>query len=398
MLVQNPGGKMGRYPRPWLRKGRGWCVVIDGKRIRLGPDKQKAFEAFHRLMLERGRQSPPQLISCHEVFDLYLEQVSRKNSPFTYRFYRSFVIPFLDIVGRQRPAESLDAQDMDAVLDRMADTSRTNRAHMVATIKGALRWATNTSLISSNPLEGVRPPRRGIGKTRALSDQEVARILGSLVRQPRFRQIVITLLLTGCRVTELRRVKTENVFLEGIPCWSWRAGTAPKGKKARTVILGGEALEITKALVRQSEPEEHVFRNHRGEALTTNAIRIAFWRLGRKAGIPALRATDFRHTFATRALRAGIPPAHVSALLGHSDLSMLSRTYGHLGEDRSDLLDASRRALEAISPSSAFPDTEGRTGFPGDPGGISGPQAKSPPPGPSTSSPSPRGRRGRPAS
>jgi integrase len=65
----------------------------------------------------------------------------------------------------------------------------------------------------------------------------------------------------------------------------------------------------------------HNFRNRYGKAART------------EAGIrPVRRVYDLRHTFATFALRAGVPMLDVSRFMGTS-LSMIDRHYGHLARD-----------------------------------------------------------------
>jgi integrase len=48
-----------------------------------------------------------------------------------------------------------------------------------------------------------------------------------------------------------------------------------------------------------------------------------------RAGVKA-RAYDFRHTWATEALAAGVPDSHVAAMMGHSTPAILHASYSHL--------------------------------------------------------------------
>jgi len=59
---------------------------------------------------------------------------------------------------------------------------------------------------------------------------------------------------------------------------------------------------------------------------------MRFERLSEKVGRKVC-SYDFRHTWATRALKAGVPAAHVAAMLGHSSTAMVFKHYGHLGEE-----------------------------------------------------------------
>jgi integrase len=53
--------------------------------------------------------------------------------------------------------------------------------------------------------------------------------------------------------------------------------------------------------------------------------------LCQRAGVKAFCYAS-RHSFATDALSAGVPDAHVAALLGHSGTAMLHKHYSHLTE------------------------------------------------------------------
>lgn len=55
-------------------------------------------------------------------------------------------------------------------------------------------------------------------------------------------------------------------------------------------------------------------------------------------------AYGYRHAFATEALAAGVPDAHVAALLGHTSTAMLHRHYSHLTHQAQ----AMRAALERV--------------------------------------------------
>jgi integrase len=50
----------------------------------------------------------------------------------------------------------------------------------------------------------------------------------------------------------------------------------------------------------------------------------------RRAGLPAVRFHDLRHTAATLLLADGVNVLVVSQLLGHADISMTLGVYGHV--------------------------------------------------------------------
>jgi len=78
---------MPHFPKPYFRKGRGlWYVQIDGRQINLGPDRDDAFQHYHRLMGE-PRQRHVASGSLAGVIDAFLEWVDRNRSPATYEWY-----------------------------------------------------------------------------------------------------------------------------------------------------------------------------------------------------------------------------------------------------------------------------------------------------------------------
>jgi site-specific recombinase XerD len=77
----------------------------------------------------------------------------------------------------------------------------------------------------------------------------------------------------------------------------------------------------------------------RGAPMTRHGAAKLFGRLRRRTGIGHLHAHAYRHTYATRLLRAGVPAVVVAELLGHSSSQTTTETYSHLTvEDHREVL------------------------------------------------------------
>jgi integrase len=50
----------------------------------------------------------------------------------------------------------------------------------------------------------------------------------------------------------------------------------------------------------------------------------------RAAGLPRIRLHDVRHSYATAALAAGVPPKVISQRLGHATIAITMDTYSHV--------------------------------------------------------------------
>jgi len=74
-----------------------------------------------------------------------------------------------------------------------------------------------------------------------------------------------------------------------------------------------------------------VFANAFGRPLDGNNLRVrSFAPLIARAGVPAIRVHDLRHTAATLMLGQGVPVKVVSEMLGHADIATTLRIYAHV--------------------------------------------------------------------
>ena len=73
---------MPRHPKPWFRKGRGWYIQRDGKKVFLGRDRKEAYQEYHRTM-----QVPATRVvrsnSLAVIVDAFLEWVQTNRAPDT---------------------------------------------------------------------------------------------------------------------------------------------------------------------------------------------------------------------------------------------------------------------------------------------------------------------------
>ena len=77
----------------------------------------------------------------------------------------------------------------------------------------------------------------------------------------------------------------------------------------------------------------YVVENKKGERMSIRSYQYMFERLTEKAGVRKLNFHALRHTFATRALEAGVDFKTLSILLGHSDISVTMNCYAHVLDD-----------------------------------------------------------------
>ncbi len=140
----------------------------------------------------------------------------------------------------------------------------------------------------------------------------------------RDRAIILVLLYTGVRVSELCDIKVRNIdFLTG----SLRI--TGKGGKVREVPLKPEVAEAIRDYLpeRAGSPYgdlEHLFLGQRGP-LQRDAVNTILE--SHTVRDVRLKPHTFRHTFCTRLINRGVPLTTVSKLAGHSSVETTARFY-----------------------------------------------------------------------
>lgn len=193
----------------------------------------------------------------------------------------------------------------------------------LAIIRGVLNVArTDWGIgLTSNPLDEVTKPRPDPHRERRLEAGELDRLLEACraSQTPWFEPLVSLALETGMRRSELLRVRWNDVDLETrtLSIREAKNGhprTIPLSSAAVGVLEGGQSPEAAYS--------DFVFD------VSPNAVRLAWERMRRKAGIKNLRFHDLRHEAISRFFEKGLSMPEVAMISGHRDPRMLFR-YTH---------------------------------------------------------------------
>lgn len=196
-----------------------------------------------------------------------------------------------------------------------------------------------SKMFSLAEMWGLRPdgtnPRRHIKKypevkrERFLNAAELKR-LGEVLHEMETERVelpsaivaVRLLVLTGCRLNEIMKLRWEHVELEAAEL---RLPDSKTG--AKTVHLGDAAVDILRSVERQRLNPHVIVGTKPGMPLSDLQ---PFWRRVRnRAGLKDVRIHDLRHTFASVAVAAGQGLPMIGRLLGHSQVQTTAR-YAHL--------------------------------------------------------------------
>jgi integrase/recombinase XerC len=207
----------------------------------------------------------------------------------------------------------------------------THRANVLQTVGALLKWAGREVKIP-------HPPKASKGAESVVPDPVYRKcLLGS---HGDFHQLLRMLWLTGCRPGEASGLTVEAIDWSSATATLKRHKTRRKGK-TRILFLGSEVLAVL-----QEQREKYgaglLFRGLRGKRLGLQALTMRFQRLSERIGCK-VTSYQFRHTWATRALLAGIADVEVAAMLGHSSTAMLHRHYAHITSNSRKMIENANR-------------------------------------------------------
>ena len=165
--------------------------------------------------------------------------------------------------------------------------------------------------------------------------------------------LLLVLIQTGLRLSELTDLKVQDVYLGGGAHVRCRG----KGRKDRCTPLNNQTVVVLKNWVRENGgiPGDPLFPTRRGSSLSPDAVESLVAEHARTAArnCPSLRRKRvtphvLRHTNAMQLLRAGVDTATIALWLGHE---RVQTTDIYLHADMS----LKEKALARLTPLSAKP-------------------------------------------
>jgi integrase len=204
---------------------------------------------------------------------------------------------------------------------------RASANRVATTLKAALNRAFREGLVRDDTawrrlqlFGGVDAARPGF-----LTTEEAQRLLNAADGASGFRDLVRGALETGARYSELGRMKVGD-YQRGkvhVP--------VSKSGKPRDITLTAEGRAFFTALTIGRPPEALIFPRWDGTAWQPQNQMTPMLQTCRAAQIkPPIGFHQLRHSYASISIMNGMPMMIVAQNLGHADLSMVQKHYGHL--------------------------------------------------------------------
>lgn len=195
--------------------------------------------------------------------------------------------------------------------------------HALDVLKSFYSWAYAEKFVSINPAVGIKRIKEQKNGPRWIGKRE----LGSFVRAVqkhgslRDQAMVVSLLHTGVRISELLSLRLDNVVIRE------RSGIFKvygKGDKYREVPLNCTVRKVLKEYINGISGDWLFSGSGRVGPMTSRSAQWIFKKYKRLSGVDATPHM-FRHTFGKMLIDAGESHDKVAALLGHASLNTTAR-------------------------------------------------------------------------
>jgi integrase len=193
-------------------------------------------------------------------------------------------------------------------------------------LKAALNRAFHADRVCSDSAWRKVKPFKKVDEAvvRYLSAAEARRLVRACPED--FRKLVQGALLSGCRYSELARLKCSNFNRDS----GTLAIRLSKGK-IRHVVLTDEASASFTEWTEDKAPADHVFLRADGGVWGSSHQKRPLDDASERAKVsPAVNFHILRHTHGSHLAMNGVPMGVIAAQLGHADTRMTEKHYAHL--------------------------------------------------------------------
>ncbi|MBQ8619188.1 MAG: site-specific integrase [Clostridia bacterium] len=292
-------------------------------------------------------------------FNLYKVGKIRLNTLANYELYlKKHIIPYFG----QRDIRTITIDDVQEFMNSKADYAKKTIDEFLLALSMVLEAAKEDGLISINPAKSKRLRNPSTKKTvrEALTSAEADDIEAHLqdIPQLRDRRYVAMLLKFPARCEDIRGLQIKDFNFDDMTVTIRQGVTYAKGNmligdpktpagKRKMLILPGllETLELSEE--EKNDPDAYIIPSLKDphEPISFQADRRLWERVKNSINVYGKTPHCFRHTFATRAHRAGVDDKTLQSMGGWKDLSTMKNIYIHTQQED---LEIARQKLTAL--------------------------------------------------
>jgi integrase/recombinase XerC len=286
-------------------------------------------------------------LSFEEAVAMFLEYLRgyRSCAPISVKAYRRDLRAFAEFLsqrlGQPPPPDHITRQQVMQFAVSLSHRAPLTVRRKLWVLSSFFGFLQDMGHVSGNPARRLPLPRLEQQVPVTLTEADAQRLLEAAQR-PWHKCLVVLLLSTGLRRSEIAQISLEDLDLE-----NRQLLVHGKGAKERVVPLADQAVAAIEHYlphrVKMARPpseaamaaggtrlatqSHRLFVSQFGEPISGRAISRMLARTLGKAGLAGKGITPhkLRHTFATHLIRSGADIRTVQELLGHADIGTTAR-------------------------------------------------------------------------
>jgi len=302
------------------RRRRPWVASKNKTIVGYYETKTAALEALNRLT---GRSLDERYnMAFADVFEAWkLEHYKELTKSGQTQYDISFQI-FSPL--HKKKFRELRTADFQAVIDPHMKKTHSTVSKYKQLITQMSKWAIREELITTNFAAFVKLPENVKKEKEIFSDTDIEKLEAD---GSEAAKIILMLIYTGMRIGELFSLPLEDYH--------------------ETYVVGGEKTDAGRNRVIPIRPEGRGYFSYfatqatgtlllsgfTGDKVVANFRRRNYYPLLDKLGIDRKSPHATRHTYASRARKAGMPPEILQKILGHADYNTTANIYVHTDLD-----------------------------------------------------------------
>ncbi|RLB28806.1 MAG: integrase [Deltaproteobacteria bacterium] len=248
----------------------------------------------------------------------------RNFSPHTRHQYVTYVAAFAKHFGKspdQIGLEEIRSYQLFLLQDKGVCPATLNVA------VSALRFLYGVTLKQDWDIQMIPYAKKPKKLPVVLSQEEALRLL-QVVRDMKYRTVLMATYAAGLRVSEVTQLKVTDID-SGRMCIRVEQG---KGRKDRYVMLSAKLLHHLRLYWRIYKPQDWLFEGRQNGHLPISTVQTVCKKARIEAGIKKeVTPHTLRHSFATHLLEAGTDIRTIQFLLGHRSLNS-TMIYTHVAQ------------------------------------------------------------------
>lgn len=304
--------------------------------------------------LERGLYVEKKKITLNNWFDTWLNEYKKNRVKIgTYNNYKKYYESILrNRLGSKYISEIRGEHVQKLYNDLVKEEYALSSIKIVsAVLNGCMQQALRNGLIERNPVKLAELPRQTEKNSREAMTKEQQALFMEYAKDSYLYNFFAVMLRTGMRNGEMRGLKytdidkKKNVIhvqrtLKYIEGQGYMEDTPKTKTSKRDIPLTAATLQLLENqrkfwVFKVEKMDRYLFCNEDGEPLSRDRVKAELGRIIKQihaAGhdFPYITPHVFRHTFATRAIEAGMQPQVLKTILGHSSLAMTMDLYSHV--------------------------------------------------------------------